>query len=65
VPADRVVLGSDLARRSYWRPLGGGPGLDYLLTRFVPRLTAEGLAEVARRALVDNAARAFTLTPQG
>jgi 5-phospho-D-xylono-1,4-lactonase len=58
---DRLLLGSDLARRSYWRSLGGGPGLDYLLTRFVPRLTDEGLADVARRALVDNAARAFTI----
>ncbi|GHE79252.1 phosphotriesterase-related protein [Amycolatopsis deserti] len=57
----RLLLGSDLARRSYWRSLGGGPGLDYLLTRFVPRLTAAGLGEVVKRALVTNPARAFSL----
>jgi phosphotriesterase-related protein len=57
---DQLLLGSDLARRSYWRSLGGGPGLDYLLTRFVPRLHERGLGEMADRFLVDNAARALS-----
>ncbi len=61
--ADRVLLGSDLARRSYWRTLGGGPGLGYLLERFVPRLRAEDLGEVADAALTGNAHRAFALRP--
>ena len=60
---DRLLLGSDLARRSYWTSLGGGPGLDYLLTRFVPRLRTEGLSEIADAALVDNPPRAFALRP--
>jgi predicted metal-dependent phosphotriesterase family hydrolase len=59
--AGQVLLGSDLARRSYWRSLGGGPGLTYLLDRFVPRLTAAGLGELAAAALGDNAQRAFSL----
>ena len=58
--ADHLLLGSDLARRSYWTSLGGGPGLDYLLTTFVPRLEAMGLGEVAQKALVTNAAKALT-----
>lgn len=57
---DQLLLGSDLARRSYWRSLGGGPGLDYLLTRFVPRLRERGLGEMADRFLVDNIARALS-----
>jgi 5-phospho-D-xylono-1,4-lactonase len=58
---DRLLLGSDLARRSYWTVLGGGPGLGYLLGVFVPRLEREGLAAAATAALVTNPARAFAL----
>jgi phosphotriesterase-related protein len=35
---DRIVLGLDLGRRDYFRAYGGGPGLRYLMTAFVPRL---------------------------
>ncbi|MCA2223965.1 phosphotriesterase family protein [Nonomuraea aurantiaca] len=59
--ADRVLFGMDLARRSYWPSLGGGPGLTYLLERFVPRLEAAGLGEVAKAALIDNPRAAFAL----
>lgn len=37
----QVLLGNDYARRSYMTSYGGGPGMDYLLTRFVPRLERE------------------------
>ncbi|MGL4651116.1 MAG: phosphotriesterase family protein [Caldilineaceae bacterium] len=43
--ADRLLLGGDLARRSYWRSYGGGPGLDYLLAVFTPRLRDEGFTD--------------------
>ncbi|MFG1960357.1 phosphotriesterase [Nonomuraea sp. NPDC049028] len=58
---DRVLFGMDLARRSYWPSLGGGPGLTYLLGRFVPRLEAAGLGEVAKAALIGNPRAAFAL----
>nr|WP_279580815.1 hypothetical protein [Fodinicola feengrottensis] len=51
----------DLARRSYWRSLGGGPGLDYLLRVFAPRMRAEGHADLVDAALTVNPARAFAL----
>ena len=57
--AGQVLLAGDLARRSYWPSLGGGPGLAYLLERFVPRAREAGLGVVVEAALVDNAARAF------
>ncbi len=38
----QILLGGDTARRSYWKAYGGGPGFDYLLTTFTPRLLAEG-----------------------
>lgn len=58
--AGQLLLGSDLARRSYWPAYDGGPGLSYLLTTFVPRLKAAGLAAQALAALVDNPARALS-----
>lgn len=57
---DRLLLGCDLARASYWKSRGGGPGLSYLLTRFIPRMRAAGLESEVTRILVDNPARALT-----
>ncbi|HLJ67822.1 MAG TPA: aryldialkylphosphatase [Chloroflexota bacterium] len=59
----QILLGLDLARRSYYPSYGGGPGLGYLLERFVPRLHAEGLGDVVPLLLVENPARAFSMAP--
>jgi phosphotriesterase-related protein len=40
-----LLIGNDLGRPSYWRAYGGGPGLDYVLTTFVPRLALEGFSQ--------------------
>jgi 5-phospho-D-xylono-1,4-lactonase len=54
----RLLIGNDLGRPSYWRAYGGGPGLDYVLTRFVPRLRTEGFSEAEiTMLLVDNPRR--------
>jgi len=50
---DQILLGMDLARRSYYPSYGGGPGLGYLLGVFVPRLGAEGLGDMVHRIFVD------------
>lgn len=42
---ERILLGGDMARRSYWHSYGGGPGFDYLLVKFTPRLRDEGFTE--------------------
>lgn len=63
--ADRILLASDLARRSYWTALGGGPGLAYILATFVPRLRSAGLGELADAALVTNARLALRLRTNG
>jgi phosphotriesterase-related protein len=42
---DRLMLGGDMARRSYLKAYGGGPGFEYLLTEFTPRLVKEGFTE--------------------
>jgi phosphotriesterase-related protein len=58
---DRLLLGGDMARRSYWKAYGGGPGFDYLLTVFTPRLRQEGFTD-AELAMIwhENPARWLT-----
>lgn len=41
----RILLGNDLGRPSYWRHYGGGPGLDFVLTKYIPRLRDEGFTK--------------------
>jgi phosphotriesterase-related protein len=57
----QILLGGDMARRSYWRAYGGGPGFDYLLTTFTPRLRAEGFTDAELQIIWhDNPARWLT-----
>ncbi len=59
--ADRLLLGSDFARRSrYAAYYGGMPGLAYLPSRFVPRLAREGGQDLIDAMLVRNPARLLT-----
>ena len=56
----QVLLGGDLARRSYWQAYGKAPGFEYILLRFVPLLREVGLSESGiHDLLVHNPARAF------
>jgi phosphotriesterase-related protein len=55
-----IVLGGDNARRAHWKAYGGGPGLAYMVEKFVPRLCAEGFSEAQiGQVLADNPARAL------
>ncbi len=65
---DRLMLGLDAARRSYWTVHGGSPGWTYLLGPFSTTLAERGIDEGARRRiLVDTPARvyAFSATAAG
>ncbi|HIE50836.1 MAG TPA: phosphotriesterase-related protein [Armatimonadetes bacterium] len=55
----QILLGNDLGRPSYWRSYGGGPGLDFVLTKFVPRLREEGFSEETLQDLLVNNPRRF------
>ena len=60
----QIVLGGDLARKSYWPSYGtgGGPGLTYILWRFIPWLRSAGLSEnVLQDLLIHNLARVLTM----
>jgi phosphotriesterase-related protein len=57
---DRLMLSHDFARVSNWTSTGGGPGLTYILWRFIPWLIAEGMPrEAAWAMLVQNPAAFF------
>lgn len=49
--ADRLLLGTDGARRSLWVTLGGAPGLAWLATGFRDALAARGIGEATWRRL--------------
>jgi phosphotriesterase-related protein len=56
----KVLLGGDTARRSYWKAYGGGPGVAYILERFIPRLKNEGFGEdQIQQMLIANPAQVF------
>jgi 5-phospho-D-xylono-1,4-lactonase len=42
---NRILIGNDLGRPSYWRAYGGGPGLDFVLTGFRQRLVDDGFSQ--------------------
>lgn len=56
----QLLLAGDFGRASYWTSNGGGPGLTYILWRFVPWLISEGMPKKAALALLlGNAATFF------
>ena len=58
----QILLSGDQARRSSWPSYGGGPGLTYILWRFVPWLREEHFdAATIELLLVENPARALAL----
>ena len=58
---ERVVVGGDLARRSYFTGWGGGPGLGYLVETFRRDLVAAVGERVAENVLRHNPARALSV----
>ena len=59
---DRIMFGTDGARRTLWRTLGGAPGLAWLRTGFLEALAGHGIDDAARELMfTDNPQRFFTL----
>jgi phosphotriesterase-related protein len=57
----QIVWGGDLARKSYLRAYGGGPGLAYVPGQFVQRMRDQGFDEdVIANVFINNPARALT-----
>ncbi|MGE5589975.1 MAG: phosphotriesterase [Bacillota bacterium] len=59
---DHLLISGDMGRRSYLKAYGGGPGFEYLLKEFAPRLREEGFSEeLVRKFFVDNPRRFLTI----
>lgn len=57
----QLLIGGDLGRKSYFKSYNGGPGLDYNLNIFLPRLKDIGLSDEAINNIYsNNAMRAFS-----
>jgi 5-phospho-D-xylono-1,4-lactonase len=57
---NRILIGNDLGRPSYWKSYGGGPGLDYVLTGFKRLFLEYGFTDTEwDMLLVDNPRRFF------
>ena len=52
--ADRIVIGMDLAKNTYWKTYGGKPGLIYLLTEFRHELEARGISNFFEKLFFKN-----------
>ncbi len=61
--ATRVLLGGDVARASRYRAYGGLPGIDYLSTRFLPRVLNRVGSELTNAMTITNPSRWLTFTP--
>ncbi len=42
---DNILISGDMGRKSYLASYGGGPGFEFLLKKFAPRLLAEGFTQ--------------------
>lgn len=41
----QLLISADMGRQSYLHAYGGGPGFEYILKKFIPRLVKEGISE--------------------
>ena len=62
---ERLMLGLDLGLRDSFRAYGGGPGLQYLMTAFAPRLRRRLGDAAADSILVANPARFYAIANGG
>jgi 5-phospho-D-xylono-1,4-lactonase len=63
--ASQILLGTDGARRSLWRTLGGRPGLAWIVEDFTKVLEQLGVDAGTQRTLfVDNPARVLSFEPR-
>lgn len=58
----KVLLGTDVGRKSMLRAYGGGPGMDVLGRAFLPRLRAQLGTAVEEGLMIDNPRRLLTGT---
>ena len=58
--SDRIVIGMDMARNSYWKSYGGKPGLNFLLTTFKDELQKRDLIKYFDKMFFRNPQKLFS-----
>jgi 5-phospho-D-xylono-1,4-lactonase len=58
--SDRIVIGMDMAKNTYWKSYNGKPGLTYLLTEFKQKLEENGLGRFYEDMFFKNPQRLYT-----
>lgn len=54
----QLLISADMGRQAYLHAYGGGPGFEYILKKFIPRLLEEGISQADINTIfVDNPAR--------
>jgi 5-phospho-D-xylono-1,4-lactonase len=43
--AEQLLISADMGRQCYLHAYGGGPGFEYILKKFIPRLLEEGVSQ--------------------
>jgi phosphotriesterase-related protein len=55
---DQLLISGDMGRRSYLRSYGGGPGFEFIISKFTKRLLQESFSEKAiGKIFVENPAK--------
>jgi 5-phospho-D-xylono-1,4-lactonase len=58
--SDKIVVGMDMARNTYWESYGGKPGLSFLLTTFKEEMKIRGLEKFLQKMFFDNPQKLYT-----
>jgi phosphotriesterase-related protein len=54
----KILISGDMGRKSYLKSYGGGPGFEFIIRKFIPRLLAEGIdKEIIQTIFVKNPAK--------
>ncbi|GGE30344.1 phosphotriesterase-related protein [Pullulanibacillus camelliae] len=43
--SDQLMISGDMGRQSYLKSYGGGPGFEYIIKKFIPRLLDQGITQ--------------------
>lgn len=61
--ANRIVVGMDMAKNTYWKSYGGKPGLIYLLTEFKNEIEQRGLSTYSENIFFRNPRELYSFIP--
>ena len=54
---DKLLISGDMGRQSYLHSYGGGPGFEFIIKKFIPRMQAEGISnEIIAKIFLKNPA---------